>query len=264
MNVNDENVKYVIDGLDLGGLSGREAMRYVGRETIMEILAVRGAGKLLAEKLGMANSGVLSVATADMGWREANTRNNDGMSTAKRSRNVKISGSLPFKTALAVARVLNIDPEETDIGWDEFTLALESHGEEWIAHLMSRLGGPETEGGKDLSMWIESNRAADAIRAEAVRLAAEKAARAADPLFQAKERIKRLDKMLDEKELEIAELKARIAKLESPRSGNGLPLDVEMLRIIRQRFHPDRNNGNPDLCEKVMKWVNGLAVDAGL
>lgn len=266
MNLNAENVKDVIDNLDLGGMTGRDAMRHIGRETIMAILSVRGAAKLLSVKLGFANSGALSVATADLGWRQASTRDDAGMGTTKPRGTTppKIKGSLPFKTANAIAKVLNIDTEENEVTWDDFKRALDVMGDNWLDHLFSRLNGRDSDGGKDFTSWIDSNRAADIAKAEAERLAAEKAEREADPMFQAKERIKRLDKLLDQKELEIAELKARVAALESPRSGHGVPLTKDMVRILRQRFHPDRNNGDPELCEAVIKLVNGLAQDAGL
>src|SRR5574343_1064787 len=104
MNVND--LQTLIDCLDLGGMTGRAAMKYVGQTCIMSILEHRGAAKLLAAKLGFANSGALSVATADLGWRVAGTRDDAGMGTSKPRGNVKIKGSLPAKTSAAIAMVL--------------------------------------------------------------------------------------------------------------------------------------------------------------
>ena len=166
MNVNAENVKDVIDSLDLGGMTGRDAMRHIGRETIMAILSVRGAAKLLSEKLGFANSGAISVATADLGWREAGTRDDGGMGTTK-PRAVKIKGSLPSKTSAAIAIVIGLNPAEDDIGWTEYLRAVDMQGADWIDHLYHRLGGRNSDGGKDFTAWIDSNRAADAARAEA-------------------------------------------------------------------------------------------------
>src|SRR5574343_66568 len=258
--MNAKELKDLIDGLSLGGFQGRAAMKFVGRETIMSILANRGAAALLAEKLGFANSGVLSVATADLGWRTAGTRDHDGMGTKPRG-NVKIKGSLPSKTSAAIAMVLGMNPAEDDIGWDEFTLARDQQGEDWVNHLFTRLGGRDSGGGKDFADWIESNTLADKARAEAVKAAAEKAARESDPMFQAKERIKRLDAKLDEKELEVAELKARIAALqENP----AYSLSKDMLRLIRQRFHPDRDNGNAELCGQITSWINSIATAINL
>src|SRR5574343_1100833 len=98
MNVNE--LKSMIDGLDLGGHTGREAMRFVGKDKIMSILANRGAAALLAARLGFAHSGVLSVATADLGWRESGTRDHDGGMGTSKPRAVK--GNLPSKTSAAI------------------------------------------------------------------------------------------------------------------------------------------------------------------
>src|SRR5574343_275846 len=257
--MNVKELKSMIDVLDLGGLTGRDAMRFVGQACIMSLLGHRGAAKLLAEKLGFASSGVLSVATAEMGWRVAGTRDADGGN--KTAKNVKIKGNLPSKTSAAIAKVLGLDLEYDDIGWPEYLRAVDMQGADWIDHLYVRLGGRDSDGGKDFTAWIDSNRMADIAKAEAVKAAAEKAAREADPLFQAKERIKRLDAKLNEKELEITELKARIAALQDNPTYD---LNKDMLRLISQRFHPDRANGNAELCGQITSWINSIATAINL
>src|SRR5574343_474366 len=248
-----QDVQAYLDGFSKNGLDGRDLMRAVGQETMMNMIAVRGASAVISAWLGFSNSGVLSVATADLGWRIAGTRGPSGSSGT-----VKVKGSLPYKTAFAVAKVIGLepDPEEFDaelIGWQEFKLALEQQGSEWLELLFRRLGGRESDGGKSFTAWIDSNKAADDL-----------AAKKADPLYQAKESIRAMQTIIRDKEIEIDSLKSEIAELErriaaGPRKTNGGILTSAMKKLMIQRFHPDKQNGNdPEIYNTLAQWINAL------
>lgn len=238
---------------NLKGLTGRDAMRFVGKDAILDAIKEHGQ-KAVSEALGMANPGVLSAALADLGWRERGTRQSNGD-----KRSSKIRGCLPVKTGIAVAIVLGREPEDgPDMNWENFKQAVAIKGEDWVNLLIIRLGGHDSEGAASLKTWISSNQEAD-------RLAAEKAAREADPLFQKNAEISALKAEIKVSAQRISELETLLKEAEetarmSSRSGRGVPrggeLTVEMLRLMKQRFHPDKNNGSPEICTAIMAWLN--------
>ncbi len=213
--------------------------------------------ELLILEIGYANEGALYNALRAAGYIDGGSVNTGTRNATQKAGKVK--GCLPFKTAHAIARVLNLDPEIDDIGWSEFKAAYDqqSEPENWLGLLMHRLGGSESDGGKSLQDWIDSNTAIDAAAAAA-------AERAADPTIQLKEKVAKLNKMLSEKEKEIDELREQLERAKSTqrssRVNRGGELTQDMLRIMKQRFHPDRNNGNPELCNAVMQWLNAIEI----
>ena len=235
---------------------------YLENNTAESMMTAWNAGGKTREDLissiGYANEGALYNALRAAGYLDGGPVNTGARSNGTSTKTGKVKGCLPLKTSFAIARVLGIDPEEVDIGcigWNEFKQALgeQDEPENWIGLLMHRLGGAESDGGKSFQQWIESNRAIEAAIEEAK-------ARAADPTFQLKESIKKLNRLLDEKEKEIDELREQLerAKSASSRVNRGGELTEQMLRIMKQRFHPDRNNGSPELCNAVMQWLNAI------
>jgi len=214
--------------------------------------------ELLILEIGYANEGALYNALRAAGYIDGGSVNTGTRNATPKAGKVK--GCLPFKTANAIARVLNIDPEIDDIGWTEFQQALSQQvePENWLGLLFHRLGGTESEGGKAFQDWIDSNRAIDAAAAAA-------AERAADPTIQLKENMKKLNRLLDEREREIEDLKAELlAEKAKPRSNGrvnrGGELTQDMLRLLKQRFHPDKNNGSEELCTSIMQWLNAIEI----
>lgn len=213
--------------------------------------------ELLILEIGYANEGALYNALKAAGYIVTESTGERAQRTPRATGKVK--GCLPFKTANAIARVLNLDPEIDDIGWLEFKAAYDqqSEPENWLGLLMHRLGGSESDGGKSLQDWISSNRAIDAA-------AAAEAERAADPTFALKEKVAKLNKLLGEKEKEIDELRDQLERARSAqrssRVNRGGELTEPMLRLLKQRFHPDRNNGSPELCNAIMQWLNAIEI----
>lgn len=248
-----DEVKAFLNDFDKKGLDGRDLMRAIGQDTMMAMIAVRGSSAFIAEWLGFSNPGVLSVATADMGWRVAGTRGSNSGGNG----NVKIKGTLPYKTAFAIARVHgDTDPEEFEpstVTWQNFKDALEVMGADWLELLYKRLGGKESDGGQSFTAWIDSNKAAEEL-----------AAKKADPLYQAKESIRVMQTIIRDKEIEIDSLKSEIAELErriaaGPRKTNGGILTSAMKKLMQQRFHPDKQNGNDEtMYTALSQWINAL------
>jgi hypothetical protein len=237
-----------------------------GQEAVENYLASNGGfTQAAADKFGFSNPGALRNAVASLGWygltppssRKAGAERPANGERSPRSSKATIKGCIPLKTAVSTAMVLGLDPEESDIGWAEFRKALEIQGEDWLSLLTKRLGGEESEGAKALALWISSNRAADEAAAAA-------AARAADPTIQLREKLAKANKLLDERERQIDDLREQIKALESSlanarrssRVNRGGELTKDMLRLMKQRFHPDRNNGSADLCNSIMQWLN--------
>ena len=248
-----QDVESFLSSFDRRGLTGRELMKAMGQEVVMSLLEVRGATKLVAEFCGFANPGVVSVATADLGWRVAGTRGPSGSSGT-----VKVKGSLPYKTAFAVAKVIGLEPdpeefEPSSVTWQQYKDALEVMGEDWLELLYKRLGGKESDGGQSFTAWIDSNKAAEEL-----------AAKKADPLYQAKESIRVMQTIIRDKEIEIDSLKSEIAELErriaaGPRKTNGGILTSAMKKLMQQRFHPDKQNGNDEtMYTALSQWINAL------
>lgn len=232
-----------------------------------EIMAEWNAGgarrEALVELLGFASSNGMYNALRALGWIPGGPVSGNNCSGEKRQ-STKIKGCLPFKVMVRIAKILDIDLEENEPGWTEFKTVCENDPD-FEGFAMHRLaGGTDSDGGKSFQQWIDSNRANDKAIADA-------AARAADPTIQLKEKLAKANSLLDARECEIDELKTRIATLEvelaaaksrpatrGPRMGGELTQD--MLRIMKQRFHPDKNNGSPELCTAVMQWLNAIAL----
>lgn len=205
--------------------------------------------ELLILEIGYANEGALYNALRAAGYIDGGSVNTGTRNATPKAGKVK--GCLPFKTANAIARVLNIDPEIDDIGWTEFQQALSQQvePENWLDLLFHRLGGTESEGGKAFQDWIDSNRAIDAAAAAA-------AERAADPTIQLKEQLKKARQEIDELKSALESEKAKPKA--NGRVNRGGELTADMLKLLKQRFHPDRNNGSPELCNAIMQWLNAI------
>lgn len=238
---------------------------YLQNHSVEAMMAAWNAGgesrAFLVLEIGYANEGALYNALREAGFIDGGSVNtgtrSNGSATPKAG---KVKGCLPMKTAAAVARVLGLDVEEDDIGWNEFKAALaqQSEPENWLGLIMHRLGGAESDGGKSLQDWIDSNRAIDAAAAAA-------AARAADPTIQLKEKISKLNKLLDEREDTIADLRAELERAKaaqrSSRVNRGGELTADMLKLLKQRFHPDKQNGNdPAMYNGIMQWLNAIEI----
>lgn len=163
------NAQEKIDALNLNGKVRRAAMEVIGKDVIMGILQERGAAKILAEKLGFANSGALSVATGDLGWRGVSTRTGNGESENKESKVVVKRAAkcvLPAVTAAwAIAQLqgawcaLGNDPDEFDP--PELTPevfrnipAFKAQRDGWLRHLAQKLGGLDSDAAKDFRAWL--------------------------------------------------------------------------------------------------------------
>lgn len=229
-------------------------------ESMMQAWNAGGESReLLVLEVGYANEGAMYNALREAGYIDGGsvntgtgTRNNG---TAKAG---KVKGCLPMKTAAAVARALGLDVEIDDIGWTEFkqALAAQSEPENWLGLLFHRLGGNESDGGKSLQDWIDSNRAIDAAAAAA-------AARAADPTIRLREQLAKANRLLDERENMIEDLRAELERAKaaqrSSRVNRGGELTADMLKLLKQRFHPDKQNGNdPELYNGIMQWLNAI------
>lgn len=101
------------------------------------------------------------IANLDVTLISGKRKPDDVKKSSRPIKTSKIRGHLPIKTAFAVARILSLNPEESEIGWVEARRAIEIQGEDWIPFLVNRLGGQDSEKGKALIDWISSNREAD-------------------------------------------------------------------------------------------------------
>ena len=161
-----------IAALNLNGLVRRAAMEKIGKETIMGILQERGAAKILAEKLGFANSGALSVATGDLGWREVSTRNGNGESETVKDETKtphpvkrKISGFIPPQTLAWANRQIAAafvaaggdpdDVQDVDVTPSVFSEipSFKMQRQGWIDHI-KKMGGLDSEPMRALRAWL--------------------------------------------------------------------------------------------------------------
>lgn len=164
------NAQEKINALNLNGLVRRAAMEAIGKDIIMGILAERGAAKALAEKLGFANSGALSVATGDLGWREVGHRENGETESKPESspkQTVKrTKGVLPTVTAAwAVTQLTaahcaaggDVDsfecPELTPESFRNIP-AFKAQRDGWMKHIETKLGGLDSDAAKDFRAWL--------------------------------------------------------------------------------------------------------------
>jgi hypothetical protein len=151
---------------DLKGLTGRSAMRLVGKEEILSLCAQHGQ-LAVSEALSMANSCVLSVALKDLGWREGKEKPADiEVKTPRRpSQFQSKKGVLPLATEKWLERTLLADwirdgnDEDNFIppaDWtpEEFfkVRAVRDETKAFITHL-EKLGGLNSEAGKALRLW---------------------------------------------------------------------------------------------------------------
>lgn len=245
-------------------LKGQARLEAEGRDVVMTFVDMHTL-KECAIEYGFflsdgstPNGGAFHNALVRLGWKDKGASREGGTTVRKG----KIKGCLPRRLDNAVlkgaGKVWDTDDEDwSEPTWEDFLIACNNvggdhHGiENWIQSLSKRLKGDELS---NFSDWIESNRANDA----AIAAAAAKA-EAAKPA----NRIATL-------ETELAAAKARIEKLEldlcvarklKPSGAQfGGSIDRDMLKILKQRFHPDRNNGSPELCNKVMQWLNAIVV----
>lgn len=162
------NAQEKIAALNLNGKVRREAMQEIGQDTIMSILSERGSAKALAEKLQFANSGALSVATGDLGWREVGHRDNgDGeVEGEKKPAKQRAKGVLPATTAAWAATQLMAAHCATGGDADEFdppeltpeifreipAFRLQRNG--WLKHIEEKLGGINGDAAKAFRQWL--------------------------------------------------------------------------------------------------------------
>lgn len=224
---------------------GKEWFESATNQTIMDLLDVNaGYASNLRKLVAEATGWLLNGAKVER--------------TERKTGNVKIKGCLPRKVMYRIAKILDIDLEESDEpSWQEFLTVCELDPDFEGFSMVRLAGGPDSEGGKDYQSWIDSNRAND-------RAIAEKALRDSDPTIQLKDKLVAANKRIAALESELAEAVAAKVAAES-RSGRRGPvmggeLNNDMLRIMKQRFHPDKNNGSPELCEAVMKWLNAIVL----
>jgi hypothetical protein len=223
--------------------------------------------KMVDELLGLNNEGYASnlrkIVAEKTGWAIFGA----GERQQREPKAGKVKGCLPFKIAMRIAKILDLDLEETgEPGWHEW-LQVADLDPDFEGFSMVRLaGGEESEGGKAYRQWIDSNRANDAAKAAVAAKAAEDAAKAADPTYQLKHALKterqRVAELTAERDALRVELDLAKRAAQSVRRGPvmGGELDHDMLRIMKQRFHPDKNNGSPELCTRVMQWLNAIAL----
>ncbi len=114
----------------------------------------------------------------------------------------KPRGSLPIKSAMAICRALGYDPEDYDqVTYENYCMALGQQGESWRDLIFNRLGGPDSDGGKQLAAWIDYH--VQAELAEQRRLERE-----SDPTYPFKVK-------LDGAKAEISALKATLANTQN-------------------------------------------------
>ena len=162
-----------IAALNMGGLVRRAAMEKIGKEAIMGILQERGAAKILAEKLGFANSGALSAATGALGWREVSTRTagNGESETVKDETKTqqpvkrKVSGFIPPQTLAWASRQLAAafvaaggdpdDVQDVDVTPSVFSEipSFKTQRQGWLDHV-KKMGGLDSEPMRALRAWL--------------------------------------------------------------------------------------------------------------
>lgn len=155
-----------INTLNLNGLLRKAAMEKIGKDTIMGILAERGTAKLLAEKLGFANSGALSVATGDLGWREVGHRGDsekqeNAPKTVKRMKGIipsvtEVWASAQLMAAHCAAGGDSDTFEAPVITPDVFRSipAFKMQRQGWLRHVNDKLGGIDSEASRDMRAWL--------------------------------------------------------------------------------------------------------------
>ena len=225
---------------------GKEWFEAATNQSIMELLGVNaGYASNLRKLVAEATGWLLNGAKVER--------------TERKTGNVKIKGCLPRKVMYRIAKILDIDLEESDEpSWQEFLTVCELDPDFEGFSMVRLAGGEESDGGKSYRQWIDSNRAND-------RAIAEKLARESDPTFKLQQKIASLVGTIAERDAEITRLESELesAKRSSkPQRGPvmGGDLDQAMLRLMKQRFHPDRNNGDPETATKVMQWLNAIVL----
>lgn len=212
----------------------------------------------ICDMIGFASANGMYNALRDIGWLEGGKMNR-GSNGNGSPRTGKIKGCLPRKVMYRIAKELCLDLEESDEpGWNEWKLVSDNDPDFEGFSMVRLAGGEESDGGKSYRQWIDSNRAND-------RAIAEKLARESDPTFKLQQKIASLVGTIAERDAEITRLESELesAKLSSkPQRGPvmGGDLDQAMLRLMKQRFHPDRNNGDPETATKVMQWLNAIVL----
>lgn len=214
----------------------------------------------LVAEIGYANEGAAYNAARNAGILPGGPvstgSNGDG---ERKQRGPK--GTLPVKVALAVCKALGIDTDDFEtIDYTLYCQALGEQGDAWRDFLFTRLGGIESDAGKAFKAWTDYH----------VHLELEeqrRIAREADPAYKvkvqldgAKREISALKATLESAQTRVAELEAelRIASIGSRRSTGG-DLTKEMKRILVQRTHPDKMNGNdPEMYNSLCAWINAL------
>lgn len=174
------NAQEKIEALNLNGLVRRAAMEKIGKDTIMNILAERGTAKLLAEKLGFANSGALSVATGDLGWREIGHRENGAEKQENAPKTVKrMKGIIPSVTEVwASAQLMaahcaaggDVDSFEAPVITPDIFKnipAFKMQRDGWLRHVDTKLGGIDSDAAKDFRIWLGAPLTAKQAESEA-------------------------------------------------------------------------------------------------
>ncbi len=211
-------------------------------------------------EVGYANEGACYNAARNAGIIAGGPIKNGGDGERK-ARSCKVS--LPIKTAMAICRALGKDPEDYDtIVYDDYCLALDEQGDAWRDMLYTRLGGLESDGGKALFAWVYYH-----VQAELE--AQRKRERESDPTYQLKVKLANAQDATRIANDKVADLEKRIGELEQelrqaramsgPKRFTGGVLTVEMKRLMAQRFHPDKQNGNSEeLYTAIIQWINAL------
>ncbi len=229
---------------------GKEWFEAATNQTIMDFLDVNA---------GYA-SNLRKLVAAATGWLLNGAKVERSERTERKTGNVKVKGCLPRKVMYRIAKILDIDLEESDEpSWQEFLTVCELDPDFEGFSMVRLAGGPDSEGGQSFQQWIDSNRAND-------RAIAEKLARESDPTFKLQQKIASLVVTIAERDAEITRLESELetAKRSATRPQRGPvmggDLDQAMLRLMKQRFHPDRNNGDPETATKVMQWLNAITL----
>lgn len=216
----------------------------------------------LVLEVGYANEGACYNAARNAGiipGGPAKTGNGEGTSRTPRAP----KGTLPIKTAMAICRALGRDPEDyEDMGWNEYSNAYGDLGRDWLELLFTRLGGKESDGGKQFQAWIDYHLALEKAEEE-------KRARESDPAYKvrvqldgAKAEIKALKATLANTQARVSELENDLSKaraMSGSRRTNGGNVTVAMKRLMQQRFHPDKQNGNDaEVYTAIAQFINAI------
>jgi len=215
----------------------------------------------LVELLGFASANGLYNALRACGYipgGPVSGNAGNGEKRASKGGSVKIIGCLPYKVQKRIERLLNLDEDADQPGWSEWKLCEQADVNFEGFTMVKFAGGEESEGGKSYRAWIDSNRAADKAAEEA-------AVRAADPMFQLKAQLSRYAARIVERDIEIKNLKEELESAKRASSTRGVhrggELTAEGLKLLKQRFHPDKQNGNdPALYTAVMQWLNAIVL----